>query len=195
MIRVNLAGIVKKPVAKAAKPAVPTNILPIVHLAMLIAAVVGGYLWYASLTSKSTALSDRIGALQEQQRQLDVIIKQDQVYEARKMALENRIRVIEDLKKNQLSPVVVLDALAEAIDRTHFVWLSTMSQSNATLNLAGTGTSVEALSDFVGNLKATGYFHNINLARFDDSRGNYTFSMTCEFSPPSLPQAGEKGAN
>src|SRR4026208_2496008 len=127
MIRVNLAGIVKKPVAKAAKPAVPTNILPIVHLVMLIAAVVGGYLWYASLTSKSTALSDRIGALQEQQRQLDVIIKQDQVYEPRKMDLENRIRVIEDLKKNQLSPVVVLDALAEAIDRTHFVWLSTMS--------------------------------------------------------------------
>ena len=32
--------------------------------------------------------------------------------------LENRIRVIEDLKKNQLSPVVVLDALDEAIDRT-----------------------------------------------------------------------------
>ena len=75
------------------------------------------------------------------------------------------------------------------------MWLSTMSQNNATFSMAGTGTSVDALSDFVGNLKATGYFHNINLARFDDSRGNYTFSMTCEFSPPSAPRAAEKGAN
>ena len=195
MIRVNLAGMPKKPVAKASKPPVPTNFLPIVHFAMLIATVVGGYLWYASLDSKSTGLTTQIGSLQTELKNLEAIIKQDQVYEARKVALENRIRVIEDLRKNQLSPVVVLDALAEAIDRTQYVWLSTMSQNNATFSMAGTGSSVLALTDFVGNLKATGYFRNINLARFDDSRGNYTFNMTCEFSPPSVPRTEEKGAN
>ena len=109
--------------------------------------------------------------------------------------MENRIRVIEDLKKNQLSPVVVLDALDEAIDRTRFVWLSSMNQNNATISMAGTGTSVDTLSDFVANLKATGYFRNINLARFDDSKGNYTFNLTCEFAPPVLQRTPEKGAN
>jgi Tfp pilus assembly protein PilN len=90
--------------------------------------------------------------------------------------------------------VVVLDALADAIDRTRYVWLSNLSQNNAQISMTGTGTSVDTLSDFVANLKSTGYFRNINLARFDDSRGNYTFSLSCEFSPPSL-RATEKGAN
>ena len=132
--------------------------------------------------------------MQDEQKKLDVVIKQNQIYESRKVALEKRIQVIEDLRKNQLSPVVVLDALDEAIDKTRYVWLSTLSQSNATISMAGTGTSVDTLSDLVANLKSTGYFRNINLARFDDAKGNYTFSLTCEFSPPSL-RAAEKGAN
>jgi type IV pilus assembly protein PilN len=198
MIRVNLSGKQKKAVAKAATAAVPrspSNALPVLHLLILVGSAIGGYLWYSNLTSQSENLSTRIAGLQEEQKKLEAIIKQDQIYEARKVALEKRIHVIEDLKKNQLSPVVVLDALDEAIDKTRFVWLSTLSQNNATISMAGTGTSVDTLSDFVANLKSTGYFKNINLARFDDSRGNYTFNLSCEFSPPSLQRPSEKGAN
>lgn len=201
MIRVNLGGSTsKKPAAAAGKtmapkaPSGPTNLMPVVHLLIIVAAAVGGYLYYAQLMAESADLGNQISTLQEQQRQLDTIIKQDQIYEVRKKALESRIRIIEDLRKNQLSPVVVLDALAEAIDRTRFVWLSSLSQNNTTFSMAGTGTSVDALSAFVANLKATGYFRNVNLARFTDAKGNYTFSMTCEFAPPSYPRT-EKGAN
>jgi hypothetical protein len=86
----------------------------------------------------------------------------------------------------------VLDILDDAIDRTHFVWLSNLDQNNAIFSMAGTGTSVNAIADFVSNLEATGYFRNINLQNAQDSAGNYTFSMTCEFS---LPAAPAKGAN
>lgn len=202
MIRVNLGGSTsKKPATASSKAASarvssgPTNLLPVVHLLIIVAAAVGGYLYYAQLTNESADLASQISSLQEQQRELDVIIKQGQVYEMKKKALESRIHIIEDLRKNQLSPVVVLDALAEAINRTRFVWLSSLSQNNTTFSMAGTGTSVDALSAFVANLKATGYFRNINLARFTDAKGNYTFSMTCEFAPPSYPRITEKGAN
>jgi Tfp pilus assembly protein PilN len=168
--------------------------MPLLHLIVVVGTAAAGYYWYSDLTSQSANLSRRLGELQEEQKKLDVVIKQNQIYESRKIALEKRIQVIEDLRKNQLSPVVVLDALDEAIDRTRYVWLSSLSQNNATISMAGTGTSVDTLSDFVANLKSTGYFRNINLARFDDARGNYTFSLTCEFSPPSL-RAVEKGAN
>jgi type IV pilus assembly protein PilN len=196
MIRVNLSGNQKKAAVKAvAAPSGPSNTLPLIHLGILVTTAVAGYLWYNSLNAESTALTNRVAALQEEQKKLDDIIKQDKLYEARKIALENRIRVIEDLKKNQLSPVVVLDALDEAIDRTRFVWLSSLTQNNANISMAGTGTSVDTLSDFVANLKSTGYFRNINLARFDDSKGNYTFNLTCEFAPPVLQRTPEKGAN
>jgi type IV pilus assembly protein PilN len=202
MIRVNLGGATSKkpsastPSAKAPTTRAasgPTSLLPIVHLLILVAAAVGGYLYYTKLSAENADLTSQISALQEKQRELDAVIKQNQIYEVRKKALESRIKVIEDLKKNQLSPVVVLDALAEAIDKTRFVWLSSLSQTNSTFSMAGTGTSVDALSAFVANLKGTGYFRNINLARFSDAHGNYTFSMTCDFLPPSY--APEKGAN
>jgi Tfp pilus assembly protein PilN len=205
MIRVNLGGSTsKKPAAAAGKPMTPkaprggggsNNMMPVLHLLIIVAAAVVGYFYYAQLAAESAELTNEIGQLQQQQSQLDAIIKQNQIYEVRKKALESRIRVIEDLRKNQLSPVVVLDALSDAIDRTKFVWLSSLSQNNTTFSMAGTGTSVDALSEFVANLKATGYFRNINLARFTDARGNYTFSMTCEFAPPSYANAIEKGAN
>jgi len=201
MIKVNLSGSQKKNATKAAAAPVtrrssgePKNIMSLLHVVIVLGTAAAGYFWYSSLTSQSADLSTKIGALQEEQKKLDVIIKQNQIYETRKSSLEKRIQVIEDLKKNQLSPVVVLDALDEAIDRTRYVWLSSLSQNNATISMAGTGTSVDTLSDFVANLKSTGYFRNINLARFDDARGNYTFSLTCEFSPPSL-HVAEKGAN
>ena len=197
MIRVNLSGTSKKPAVKAAasKPSGPATVSPILLLTIVGAAAVGGYVWYANLSSQAAELTTRMGALQAEQKKLEALIKQDQIYEARKAALESRIRVVEDLRKNQLSPIVVLDALADAIDRTKFVWLSSLSQNNATFSMAGTGSSVDALTDFVTNLKSTGHFQNINLVRFEDSRGNYTFSMTCEFAPPSAQRSSEKGAD
>jgi Tfp pilus assembly protein PilN len=196
MIRVNLGGAPKKAAtAKAQKVSTPTSTLPILHLLLIIGTAAGGYFWYSTLSSQAKEVTNRIASLQAEQKRLEGVIKTNQVYEARKVAFESRIRIIEDLKKNQLSPVVVLDALADAIDRTRFVWLGSLSQSNTTLSMAGTGTSVDALSEFVANLKKTQYFHNINLARFDDSRGNYTFSMTTEFSPPTQAKSDEKGAN
>jgi hypothetical protein len=57
--------------------------------------------------------------------------------------------------------------------------------------MSGIGTSVNAIADFVTNLENTGYFKNINLVNAQDAQGNFTFSMTCEFSPP-VPRPGEK---
>ena len=204
MIKVNLSGKQqqqqKKPVTKvASKPAltVPSNALPLLHLVIVVGTAVFGYFWYSNLTAQSADLTKQISELKEEQSKLDAIIKQEKIYESRKTEFEKRIQIIEDLRKNQLSPVVMLDALGDAIDRTRYVWLSNLSQNNAQITMSGTGTSVDTLSDFVANLKSTGYFRDINLARFDDSRGNYTFSLSCEFSPPSLRAAEtvEKGAN
>src|SRR5688500_2029072 len=143
MIKVNLSGSQKKTVAnKAAKPVAvssdrSSSALPLLHLALVVGTAVGGYFWYSSLTTQSAELNNRMGVLQEDQKKLDVVIKQDQIYEARKVALEKRIQVIEDLRKNQLSPVVVLNALADAIDQTRYVWLSNLSQNNALITMAG----------------------------------------------------------
>ena len=95
--------------------------------------------------------------------------------------------MIEGLQKNQVSPVLALDQLAEAVQKTQFVWLSSLEQKDVMLNMTGTGTSLNAIADFYSNLNATGYFKNIDLGQTQESSGNFTFSLKCEFAPPRNP--------
>jgi Tfp pilus assembly protein PilN len=66
------------------------------------------------------------------------------------------------------------------------VWLSSLDQNNATLTMSGIGTSLDAIADFETNLRATGYFRDINLvnANVQDTQGYFAFSMNCQFLPP-----------
>jgi len=199
MIRVNLVEDPKKRAVKASKAvgSSPKNLLPVLLVGIIVGAAVGGYSWYSSLSTQIADLDSSIAQANAQRAQLEAVIKQNQVYESRKKDLENRINIIEGLKRSQVSPVVSLDVLGDAINKTQFVWLSNVDQNNTVFSMSGVGTSVNALADFVSNLEGTGYFHNINLVNAQDSAGNYTFSMTCEFSPPARVQtpATSTGAN
>jgi type IV pilus assembly protein PilN len=194
MIKVNLSGAPKTKDGRSTVDAAPakSRAIPLLLLMIFIATAATGYLWYANLKAQTDDLDKQLVQLKTERDRLASVIKQERIYEARKKALESRISIIEGLKRGQVSPVRSLDILDDAIDRTHFVWLSNLDQNNAIFSMAGTGTSVNAIADFVSNLEATGYFRNINLQNAQDSAGNYTFSMTCEFA---LPAASAKGAN
>jgi type IV pilus assembly protein PilN len=199
MIRVNLIGTSrKKPVKAKANIAVPTSVMPLILLLIVLGALAGGYLWYRSLDQQLKDLDSQIAAAQLLKQQLDDVIKTNQINETRKKSLENRIAVIEGLKRNQVNPVLALDVLSEAVERTKYVWLSQLDQNNATLSMAGTGTSLIAIADFVANLENSGYFRNPELANATDTAGNYTFSLKCDFAAPSTqtvkpPAAGTGG--
>jgi Tfp pilus assembly protein PilN len=188
MIKVNLSGTRGK---KATKPgikiAMPASATPIVLILMVLGSAGGGYWWYSSLAKTDADLAIKIQQAEAQKAALENVIKQDQVYEGRKKALENQVKVIEGLQKNQVSPVIALDQLAEAIEKTKYVWLSSLSQNNVILSMAGTGTSLDAIASLISNLNASGYFKNVDLGTSQENSGNYTFSLKCEFSPPRPP--------
>ena len=62
--------------------------------------------------------------------------------------------------------------------------VASLDQRDAILNMSGIGTSLSAIADFYSNLYATGYFKNIDLGPSQESAGNFTFSLKCEFAPP-----------
>jgi type IV pilus assembly protein PilN len=192
MIKVNLAGDRKKSVGGGMSMpkfqfAMPSTITPILLILIALGFAGGGYLWYRSLNSESEDLTSRIQRLEARKVELEAVIKQNQVYETRKKMLENRVKIIEGLQKNQLSPVIVLDQLAEAVERTQYVWLASLDQNNSVLSMTGTGTSLSAIADFYTNLYATGYFKSVDLGQSQEAGGNYTFSLKCEFAPPRGP--------
>ncbi|PYT03430.1 MAG: hypothetical protein DMF60_18390, partial [Acidobacteria bacterium] len=175
--------------------AMPASFTPVVLILIILGSAAGGYWWYADLTNQSLALDDSIRSLEATKKTLEATIKADELAEARKKLLDNKINIIKGLQNNQVSPVLALDQLAEAVEKTQYVWLSSLDQKDAVLNMSGIGTSLNAVADFYSNLNATGYFRNIDLGPSQESGGNFTFSLRCEFSPPrNLPATAPRAA-
>jgi Tfp pilus assembly protein PilN len=178
------------------------SLLPLIHLLLIGGTVLGAYVTYAGLSAEGEALEADIRVEEDRRRKLDVVIKQDQVYESRKKMLEARLRVVRSLRSNQVSPVVSLDKISDAISRTNrlernpYVWLNRLEQNNATFSMSGVATSVLGIADLMANLEGTGYFKNIVQFNAQDSAGNYNFTLNCEYAPPRKPTLGKlSGAN
>jgi Tfp pilus assembly protein PilN len=185
MIKVNLIGKERKKAVKTSvKIGMPASVTPVVLLLIVAGSAFAGYWWYSDLTGQSANLGQQIQGLEARKAALEAVIKQDQIYETRKKILETRVKIVEGLQKNQVSPVLALDQLAEAVERTQYVWLSSLDQKDAVLSMNGTGTSLSAIADFYTNLNATGYFKNVDLGPSQETSGNFTFSLKCEFAPP-----------
>ena len=201
MIRVNLSGKSRKKAARAAGVtlSMPASVTPVVLLLIILGSAGGGYWWYSMLTSQVDDLESKIRQAEAQRAQLAAVIKADQIYESRKKILDKRVKLIKGLQGNQKSPVVALDALSEAVDKTRYVWLSTLDQNEAILSMTGLGTSLLAIADFYSNLHGTGYFRNIDVSNAQDSAGNFTFALKCEFAPPGsqspISETASGGAN
>ncbi len=114
------------------------------------------------------------------------VIDENAAFEARREALAQRIETIEGLQRDQVSPVLLLDRLSEAITPIEYVWLNQLQQNDTVVTMAGIGTSVNAIADFVSSLEDTGYFTNITLVNAQDTAGTFTFQMSCDFVPPPL---------
>ena len=194
MIKVNLVGAGRKKKSKAGvKIALPASFTPVLLILIVLGAAGGGYWWYAKTVATLADLDTKKAAAEKQKAALEAVIKADQVFEARKKSLENRVKIIENLQKNQVSPVVALDELAEAVDKTRWVWLSSLDQKEAVVNMTGTATSLNAIADFSSNLMGTGYFKSVDPGSTQvDNNGNWAFTIKCEFSPPRPPAAGVK---
>jgi Tfp pilus assembly protein PilN len=196
MIKVNLVGTGRKKKEKRGMGvAMPASFTPVVLILIVLGSALGGYWWWNNLTGQSAALDESIKQKESQKAALESVIKQDQVFQGRKKLLEDRVKAIEGLQRNQVSPVFALDQLAEAVEKTQYVWLSSLDQKDAVMNMSGIGTSLSAIADFYSNLNATGYFKNIDLGPSQESAGNFSFSLRCEFSPPrNLPSTAPRAA-
>jgi Tfp pilus assembly protein PilN len=197
MIKVNLAGAGGRRTAKRSGRTAggEARAVPILQLLIVIGTLAGGGFWYSSLAAQNADLRSAIDQAKRQEGALESRIRQNQVDEARHKVLARRVEAIRALQRERINPIVLLDALSDAIESTDYVWLSSLDQNNAALNVSGAATSLEAIADFETNLRASGYFRNIELVRVNGDQGNFSFALNCLFAPmPAEPAAGRQSA-
>src|SRR5262245_7136062 len=108
MIRVNLSGAPKTTQgggeSAETSAAVPSCAVPLLLIMIVVGTAAAGWFWYSRLSGQLDDVNKQLVQAQQERDKLALVIKQDQIYEARKKALESRIAVIEGLKRGQVSP-------------------------------------------------------------------------------------------
>ncbi len=158
MIRINLISQVReKPRRRAASPLVGSGQKITVACTLILAlAALGVGWWYWSLRKEATTLTDDIAVAEQETARLQALIVQVRQFEERKAQLQQRVTLIEELRKGQTSPVHVLDAISRSMP--DLLWLTDLDQKGADLTIQGRCMSLTSISDFVDNLGRSGWF-------------------------------------
>jgi type IV pilus assembly protein PilN len=95
-------------------------------------------------------------AARREESRLAEVLKQVTEFEAQRAQLQQRVTLIDELRRGQNAPVHMIDQISRALPE--MTWLVSLKQSAYDVTIEGRSTSLASLSDFVGNLEATRYF-------------------------------------
>jgi type IV pilus assembly protein PilM len=139
----------------------PGQKVAVVCSLILVLTAVGLGWRYWSVKQSLTQVNAEIEAAEAETRRLRTVLTDVQKFETRRAQLQQRVALIEELRKGQSGPVHMLDAISRSLpDR---LWLTSLDQKadpkvGNQVTFVGMTTSLTSLSDFVGNLEASGYF-------------------------------------
>ena len=195
MIRINLlAAERERGKKKAALFGTTGQKLTIGCSIILVLAVVFIGWRYWSLGRQSTQLDAEITAAQQETARLRSVIEQVQQFEQRKAQLQQRVVLIEQLRKGQTGPVHMLDQISRAMPP--MLWLTELKQTGDDVQIDGRTTVLTSLTDFVTNLEASGYFKkSIDIVNTTTEAGTGSaselikFTIKASFQQPDAKQA------
>ena len=126
-------------------------------LILILAVLFIGWRYWA-LARDSNNIDAEIAAAQQETTRLHSVILQVQQFEQRKAQLQQRVVLIEQLRKGQTGPVHMLDQISRALPQ--MLWLTELKQSGTgnEVVIDGKCTTLTGLSEFVSNLEASRYF-------------------------------------
>ncbi len=193
MIRINLLGQTRP---KAAKQAVPleATLQILLGIAALAIAIVVLSVTYFSQKRELDATNSRIASLRAEKTSLQQVKQEVDQFEMQKKALQTRIDVIEELQKNRSGAQELLQMVANTVVRVDQLWLTSLERKGNSLEIAGEAGSVNAVANFITQLKRSGYFDQIEIkeAKEDDvakAVTTYGFTMSAAIAPTAQAQA------
>ena len=191
MIRINLLAVERERVRKR------VVLIPAAHRVTLGAtvilvgtAVLIGW-WFLTLRQQSAQLDIDLAQAETETRQIRSVLEQVRKFESQKAMLQQRVTLIEQLRKGQYAPVHLLDEVSKSLpDR---LWLSDLTQTGTDFTIGGMTDSMTAVSDFVANLEGTRWFKKPveildSQVQTDAKAGDLIkFQIKAQFNDPTAP--------
>src|SRR5580704_13929798 len=184
MIRINLLGQARPKAAKQAVPLEATMQIIFLLVALGLAAIVLSVTYFQQ-KKELDSVNERIAALRAEKQSLQQVKQDVDRFENQKSVLEQRISVIETLQKNRTGGQELLQMVANTVVRVDALWLTSMERKGDSLDISGEAGSINAVANFITQLRRSGYFDKIEIkeAKEDDvvkSAQTFGFSMTAD---------------
>lgn len=200
MIRINLLSEGRRPVvARKAKAGFGLGDRdssgPILLAGLVLAGLIAGGLWYKE-KKRLDAKDAQIARAQEEVKKLEDIIRQVEEFKAQKADYENKIAVIQDLKRRQKGPVQVMDQISRALPE--LVWIESMRMVGTNVTLRGQALNTNAVASFIGNLNSVEEFREPDtkdvrsMPANNSRRGSYAYNIVFDFMQQAPPGEEEE---
>ncbi|TSC32257.1 PilN domain-containing protein [Corallococcus sp. Z5C101001] len=144
MIRINLL-----PVRAVKKREMGRQVLAL-YAAVLIAAVVGNYLWFADRDNELKRANQGIAQTRAKIAELEKVIGEVTNINARKAEVEKKLAVLDTLRKGRNGPVRMLDALSSAMPKK--VWLKDFVEASNSVTINGSAVSHDEVAELMRGL-------------------------------------------
>lgn len=196
MIRINLLGQARPKAAKQAVPLEATVQILFLTVAVALAAVILGVTYFQQKRELDNT-NKKILALKAEKQSLQQIKTDVDRFQSEKAVLQQRIDVIETLQKNRSGAQELLQMIADTVVRVDSLWLTSLTRQGNSLTIEGQAGSIDAIANFLTEMKRSGYFDQIELKDAKESDlvpgvQTYNFSMTASVaaSGPTTQSAG-----
>src|SRR5580693_2263710 len=192
MIRINLLetskGKGKRGGSGPTMPAMEMGDMGSPKLKVLVVILIAGALnfgyWYR-LDQQSKSIAKQMAAAEQKNRELSDVKARYMERQRQADNYKRRVDVIDSLRAGQAGPVNLLAMLGETVNGTEAVWLRSMDDTGASVNLEGTALSTDAVANLIANLQKTGFFKTVEIKETfqDDTIKDmqaFQFTLTCE---------------
>ncbi len=192
MIRINLLGDVPRPKRGGKHPAAvavggegggPSLLI----LGLLVGALTvgGNFFWWQKLSKDKAEIARQMQAADQESKRLATVKARVEEAELQEKNYRARVDVIDQLRAKQSGPVDLLTAVANTVNATDTVWLTSVKEEGNNINIQGSALSLNAVANLMTNLKRSGYFKNIEIKEsFQDASVKdmqaFLFTLICE---------------
>src|SRR5947209_1845690 len=128
---------------------------------ILVLAAIGNWFWFNKVSNELSALDAQINRTKTEIARLEKTIGEVKSIKEDKKALEDKLKILDTLKKGRTGPVKVLDELATIIPQK--VWILEFNEQTGNVAINGQASSYEDLSTFSKKLKASTHFTNVTI--------------------------------
>jgi type IV pilus assembly protein PilN len=130
---------------------------------LFLGGLLANWFWLKGWEDRVDSKKGQVAKLNQDLQSLDRAIGEVKSITDEKRDLEDKLKVLDTLKRKRVGPVKVMDSLAQVIPA--HVWLTSFVEKGGAVEIQGLGMTNDDVAEFMRELKRSQYFNNIVLKK------------------------------